>query len=137
ITYDMGGTSTDVATIINSSAQWTTSTTIDGLPLALPMLDIHTVGAGGGSIAMLDVGCALRVGPKSAGADPGPACYGRGGTSPTVTDANLVLGRIPSNQFLGGKMKVDRALAEAVLQPLADSTRMSITEIALGIVRVA
>jgi N-methylhydantoinase A len=137
ITYDMGGTSTDVATIIDGSPQWTTQTTIDGLPIALPMLDIQTVGAGGGSIAYLDAGGALRVGPKSAGADPGPACYARGGTLPTVTDANLVLGRIIPDHFLGGAMSLDPSLAEAALRPLADATNKTVTGIALGIVRIA
>ena len=137
ITYDMGGTSTDVATIVNGAPQWTTTSTIDGLPVALPMFDIHTVGAGGGSIAYVDTGGALRVGPKSAGAMPGPACYARGGTEPTVTDANLILGRILADRFLGGAMSIRRDLAESALAPLARRLEKSIVETALGIVRVA
>lgn len=137
ITYDMGGTSTDVAVILNGQPQWTTTSNVDGLPLGLPMFDIHTVGAGGGSIASIDAGGALRVGPRSAGARPGPACYGRGGTEPTVTDANLVLGRILPSQFLGGAMRVDRSLAERAIEPLARAMSKSVVETALGIVRVA
>jgi len=137
ITYDMGGTSTDVATVINGNPQWTTSSTIDGLPIGLPMFDIRTVGAGGGSVAVLDPGGALRVGPRSAGAIPGPACYGRGGTEPTVTDANLLLGRIVPDQFLGGAMRVDESLARAAIEPLAAAMGKDVTETALGIVRVA
>jgi len=137
ITYDMGGTSTDVATVIDSRPQWTTSATIDGLPIALPMFDIHTVGAGGGSVAWLDAGGALRVGPRSAGAIPGPACYGRGGTEPTVTDANLLLGRILPDQFLGGAMRIDIELARQAVEALATAMGKSIIEAALGIIRVA
>jgi N-methylhydantoinase A len=137
ITYDMGGTSTDVATVIDGTPQWTTKSTVDGLPIALPVFDIHTVGAGGGSIASLDAGGALRVGPKSAGAIPGPACYGRGGTLPTVTDANLVLGRIVPDAFLGGAMKIDADLARHAIEPLASAMNKSVIETALGIVRVA
>jgi N-methylhydantoinase A len=137
ITYDMGGTSTDVALVSNGTPQWTTTSTIDGLPIGLPTFDIRTVGAGGGSVAMLDAGGALRVGPRSAGAVPGPACYGRGGTEPTVTDANLVLGRIVPDQFLGGAMRVDEALARAAVETLATGMGKDVTETALGIVRVA
>jgi N-methylhydantoinase A len=137
ITYDMGGTSTDVATIVAGQPQWTTQTVIDGIPVGLPMFDIHTVGAGGGSIARLDAGGALRVGPESAGARPGPACYARGGTLPTVTDANVVLGRILPDSFLGGAMKIDRALAEEAVGRLAREMGKSVTETALGIVAVA
>jgi N-methylhydantoinase A len=137
ITYDMGGTSTDVALVAGAAPQWTTASTIDGLPIGLPMFDIRTVGAGGGSVAMLDAGGALRVGPRSAGAVPGPACYGRGGTEPTVTDANLVLGRIVPDQFLGGAMHVSEELAHAALETLAAGMGKDATETALGIVRVA
>jgi N-methylhydantoinase A len=136
ITYDMGGTSTDVATVIGGQPQWTTASTIDGLPVALPMFDIHTIGAGGGSIAYLDAGGALRVGPRSAGAEPGPACYGRGGTEPTVTDANVVLGRILPDAFLGGRMRIEPDLARRAIEPLARAMNRSVTEAALGIVRV-
>ncbi len=133
----MGGTSTDVATVIGGRPQWTTSSSVDGLPLGLATLDIHTVGAGGGSIAYLDAGGALRVGPRSAGAVPGPACYGRGGEAPTVTDANLVLGRILPDRFAGGTMRIEPELARQAIAPLAEAMEKSIVETALGIVRVA
>jgi N-methylhydantoinase A len=137
ITYDMGGTSTDVATILGGAPQWTTNSTIDGLPIALPMFDIHTVGAGGGSIAYLDPGGALRVGPRSAGANPGPACYDRGGVEPTVTDANLLLGRIRPEHFLGGEMVIRKDLAQRALAKLAARLGKSELETALGILKVA
>ena len=137
ITYDMGGTSTDVATVIDAAPQWTTRSIVDGLPIGLPVYDIHTVGAGGGSIAAIDAGGALRVGPKSAGAIPGPASYGRGGTLPTVTDANLVLGRIVPDMFLGGVMRIDADLAHRAIEPLAAAMGKSVIEAALGVVRVA
>ena len=137
ITYDMGGTSTDVATIFDGQPQWTTSSAVDGLPIGLPALDIHTVGAGGGSIAWLDAGGALRIGPRSAGAVPGPACYARGGVEPTVTDANLLLGRILPNNFAGGVMRIDVDLARQAIEPLALAMGKSIVDAALGILRVA
>ncbi|MBN1288068.1 MAG: hydantoinase/oxoprolinase family protein [Actinobacteria bacterium] len=105
ITFDMGGTSTDIS-LIDHEVTITRETKINGLPLALPMIDIHTIGAGGGSIAYVDKAGALKVGPESAGADPGPACYGRG-TRPTVTDANLVMGRLVPGSFLGGRMTLE------------------------------
>ena len=95
LAFDMGGTSTDVCAIVGGSARREHERLVGGLPIRLPTLDVHTVGAGGGSIVWLDEGGALRVGPESAGADPGPACYGRGGERATVTDANLLLGRLP------------------------------------------
>jgi len=137
ITYDMGGTSTDVATILDGRPQWTTSSRVDGLPIGLPTFDIQTVGAGGGSIAYLDAGGALRVGPRSAGAMPGPACYGRGGTEPTVTDANLVLGRVLPDRFAGGLMPINPDLAARTIEPLARSMSRSVIDAALGIVRIA
>jgi N-methylhydantoinase A len=137
ITYDMGGTSTDVAAILDGRPQWTTTSVVDGLPLGLPTLDIETVGAGGGSIAYLDVGGALRVGPRSAGAVPGPACYGRGGTEPTVTDANVVLGRIVPDRFLGGAMRIHVDLAHGAIEILARAMNKSVNDTALGVVRVA
>jgi N-methylhydantoinase A len=137
ITYDMGGTSTDVATIVAGRPQWTTSSTVDGLPVGLPAFDIHTVGAGGGSVAYLDRGGALHVGPRSAGAMPGPACYNRGGTEPTVTDANLVLGRIVPDAFAGGTMRVDPDLARRAIEPLAERIGKSVIDTALGIIRIA
>lgn len=137
ITYDMGGTSTDVAAVIDGKPPWTTNSVVDGLPVPLAMFDIHTIGAGGGSIASLDAGGALLVGPRSAGADPGPACYGRGGTQPTVTDANLVLGRLVPDHFLGGRMPLYRDRAEKAVSRLAEQMSKSLTETALGIVRIA
>jgi N-methylhydantoinase A len=105
ISFDMGGTSTDVSLIVGGRASLTAEREVGGLPLRLPAVDVHTVGAGGGSIVWLDSGGAVRVGPESAGADPGPACYGRGGTRPTVTDANLLLGRLPA--VLAGGIELD------------------------------
>ena len=137
ITYDMGGTSTDVAAILDGKPQWTTTSTVDGLPLGLPAFDIQTVGAGGGSVAYLDAGGALRVGPRSAGAVPGPACYGRGGGEPTVTDANLLLGRILPDRFAGGSVPIDIELAHRVIAPLAAAMGKSVEQTALGIIRVA
>jgi N-methylhydantoinase A len=118
ITLDMGGTSTDVS-LAEGNPRLTTDWSIDGLPLRLPVIDIHTIGAGGGSLARADAGGALRVGPESAGADPGPACYGRGGTRATVTDANLVLGRLVPQAFLGGAMQLQPDRAEQALDRLA------------------
>ncbi|HAJ35180.1 MAG TPA: 5-oxoprolinase [Chloroflexi bacterium] len=138
ITFDMGGTSTDVA-LCPGYIPTTAESTITDLPLRLPVIDIHTVGAGGGSIAFVDTGGALQVGPRSAGAVPGPACYGRGGELPTVTDANLVLGRLDAAGFLGGhgQVTLDEAAARRVLQQLGDSLHLSAEEAALGVVRVA
>ena len=121
ITLDMGGTSTDVS-LCPGLIQQTTSVSLGGLPVAVPMTDIHTVGAGGGSIARVDEGGALVVGPQSAGADPGPTCYGRG-TDITVTDANLLLGRLDAQRFLGGRMALDVARAQALFEPLAQTLR--------------
>jgi N-methylhydantoinase A len=106
LTFDMGGTSTDVA-LVDGAPRLTTEGRIAGWPVAVPMVDMHTIGAGGGSIARVDAGGALLVGPESAGADPGPVCYGSGGREPTVTDANLVLGRLRADAFLGGRMRLD------------------------------
>ena len=113
IAFDMGGTSTDVCVTLGGSAERATERAVDGFPIRLPTVDLHTVGAGGGSIVWRDRGGALRVGPQSAGADPGPACYGRGGTEATVTDANLALGRLPER--LAGGVQLDRAAAERAL----------------------
>ena len=113
ISFDMGGTSTDVALIAGGVAERSAQRTIAGYPVRLPSVDLHTVGAGGGSIAWIDDGGALRVGPESAGAEPGPACYGKGGTRPTVTDANLLLGRLPE-ELVGG-LELDRGAAERAL----------------------
>src|SRR5206468_11781881 len=105
ISLDMGGRSTDVA-LVDRAIRASGQAEIGGVPVGVPMLDIHTVGAGGGSIARFDAGGAVRVGPESAGADPGPICYGKG-TEPTVTDANLLLGRLPAGRFLGGEFALD------------------------------
>lgn len=118
LSFDMGGTSTDVAWI-DGEPEWRTEGRVAGFAVRMPMLDIHTVGAGGGSIAWLDEGGALRVGPRSAGADPGPACYGRGGTLPTITDANLLLGRLPPEAILGGALPLDVERAHEAFAPLA------------------
>ena len=137
VTLDMGGTSTDCSTIVEHDISFTTDFEIAfGLPVQIPMLDIRTIGAGGGSIAWLDKGGMLRVGPQSAGAMPGPACYQRGGTAPTVTDANLVLGRIDPDQFLGGEMQLSRDAAEQALASVGDAIGMSPREVALAIVRI-
>jgi len=136
ITFDMGGTSTDVA-LCPGVLPRTSEGLITDLPIRFPSMDIHTVGAGGGSIARVDSGGVLRVGPESAGADPGPICYGRGGVEPTVTDANLVLGRIPKDGFQGGGMPLDVDAAMDALASLGRSLGLSPFEAALGVIRVA
>jgi N-methylhydantoinase A/oxoprolinase/acetone carboxylase beta subunit len=133
--FDMGGTSTDVS-LCDHQPRETTEAWVDGFPIRVPMLDIHTVGAGGGSLARVDAGGLLRVGPESAGADPGPACYGTG-TRPTVTDAHVALGRIGARQFLGGGMPIDEARATAAVDQIAQALRVDRTEAAEGILRVA
>ena len=115
--------------------QETVAASLGGVPIGVPMLDVHTVGAGGGSIAHVDAGGALTVGPESAGADPGPACYGVG-DAPTVTDANLVLGRIRAEDFLGGRMPLDRGAARSALERLAEAMHADVDTAALGVVRV-
>ena len=135
--FDMGGTSCDVCVVDDGAVQEQSAATIAGRPLALPMVAVHTVGAGGGSIAWRDPGGALRVGPRSAGADPGPACYGRGGTEPTVTDANLVLGYLAADAPLAGGVQLDLDAAQRAIGALADELGLSVTECAEGIVRVA
>ena len=134
ITLDMGGTSTDVS-LCPGRIKETTSATLGGYPISVPMIEIHTVGAGGGSIARIDAGGALVVGPESAGADPGPACYGKGDRI-TVTDANLVLGRLRPAQFLGGRLPLDKPRAEQVIAGLAAQIGSGVQETALGIIRV-
>jgi N-methylhydantoinase A len=135
-TFDMGGTSTDVAFVSGGRPGLAFEREIGGVTLRVPTLDIHTVGAGGGSIAWRDSGGALKVGPQSAGADPGPACYGRGGEAPTVTDANLVLGRLGPAGLAGGAVPLDPARAEAAVAGLARELGLSRLETARGIVRV-
>lgn len=137
VCFDMGGTSCDVCVIADGTVAETAQRTVAGRPLALPALDIHTVGAGGGSVAWRDAGGALRVGPGSAGAEPGPACYGKGGTDPTVTDANLLLGRLPDDAPLADGMRLDRAAAERAVAKLAADLGLSSRACAEGIVRVA
>jgi N-methylhydantoinase A len=125
LSFDMGGTSTDVAAVRRGQAQVTAESMVAGVPIRFPMVDVHTIGAGGGSIAWLDDGGALRVGPQSAGARPGPACYSLGGSEPTVTDANLVLGYLADGAVLGGEVRLDRDLAEEALArlPVDESSR--------------
>jgi N-methylhydantoinase A len=134
---DMGGTSCDVCVVDDGRVQERSAGEVAGRPLALPMLAIHTVGAGGGSIAWRDSGGALRVGPRSAGADPGPACYGRGGTEPTVTDANLVLGYLSEDATLGGDVHLDRDAANQAVGRLAKTLDLELLACAEGIRRVA
>ena len=135
--FDMGGTSCDVCVVDGGAVQERGSGSVAGRPVALPMLAIHTVGAGGGSIAWCDAGGALRVGPRSAGADPGPACYGRGGTEPTVTDANVVLGHLDPALPLAGGVALDAAAADRAVATLASSLGLSVRACAEGIRRVA
>jgi N-methylhydantoinase A len=137
ITFDMGGTSTDVA-LINGNINLTSQGRIADYPVGVPMVDMHTIGAGGGSIATVDAGGALQVGPDSAGASPGPACYGLGGEQPTVTDANLVMGHLPVTARLGGHLVLDYERAYASLALLASALDLpSIEEAAAGVVRLA
>jgi N-methylhydantoinase A/oxoprolinase/acetone carboxylase beta subunit len=135
IAFDMGGTSTDV-TLIDGTIGVTTESTVGDVPVRLPIIDIHTVGAGGGSIAYVDTGGALRVGPRSAGADPGPVCYGKG-TELTVTDANLLLGRLDPAYFLGGRMTLDVPRTRQIAQRFAAQVGLPVTALAEGIIRVA
>jgi N-methylhydantoinase A len=138
VTIDMGGTSTDCSTIVGGQESFTTGFEIEwGLPIQIPMIDIRTIGAGGGSIAWIDKGGMLRVGPQSAGAAPGPACYGAGGTEATVTDANLVLGRLNPAYFLGGTMTLDAAAAQAAVERVTSRLGKTPEETAMSIVRIA
>jgi N-methylhydantoinase A len=124
ISFDMGGTSTDVSLVLGGRASLAADQEVGGLPLRLPAVDLHTVGAGGGSIVWLDSGGATRVGPESAGADPGPACYGRGGGRPTVTDANLLLGRLPSR--LAGGIELDAEAAARAFDGIDPSAALEV-----------
>jgi N-methylhydantoinase A len=135
--FDMGGTSCDVCVIEGGEVRRTDSREIGGRTIQLPMVDVHTVGAGGGSIGWRDPGGALRAGPRSAGADPGPACYGRGGTEPTVTDANLLLGHLAAGSRLAGGVELDAGAAERAVAGLAGALGLEPLEAAAGIVRVA
>jgi N-methylhydantoinase A len=136
ISFDMGGTSTDVA-LVDREAHASNQSEIAGLPMGVPMLDIHTVGAGGGSIARFDAAGALRVGPESAGADPGPICYGRG-TQPTVTDANLLLGRLQPERFLGGDFALDLERTQRLVANWlkSHSSKLTPEQFASGVIRV-
>jgi len=139
ITIDIGGTSADISLIQDGKLRIKNprDTEVAGLPVLVPMIDIDAIGAGGGSIAYIDAGGAFRVGPRSAGADPGPACYGRCGTEPTVTDAQVVLGRLDQEQFLGGDLKIDPALAhKAIDAGIAARLRLSTIDAALGVLKI-
>jgi N-methylhydantoinase A len=136
ITFDMGGTSTDVALLVQGQCRLTGEATVHGYPIKAPMLDIHTVGAGGGSIAYVDNGGLLKVGPRSAGAFPGPVCYGKGNTEPTVTDANVVLQTLNPTHLLGGRMSVRQDLARQAIARLADALGMNVLATAQGILSV-
>jgi len=138
ITFDIGGTSADIGLVVDGRYAETDprSTSIAGFPLLLPMIDIHTIGAGGGSIAYVDAGGAFRVGPRSAGAVPGPAAYGRGGAQPTVTDANVVLGRLDKEDFLGGGMKLDDIASHRVIEELAGRLGLGKLEAAEGVLTI-
>ncbi len=139
ITIDIGGTSADISVIQDGQLRTKNprDSEVAGLPVLAPMIDIDAIGAGGGSIAYVDVGGAFRVGPRSAGAEPGPACYGRGGTEPTVTDAQVALGRLDPKRFLGGDLSIDKDLAEkAIKEHIADPLGLSVTDAALGILQI-
>ena len=139
ITIDIGGTSADISVIQDGELRTKNprDSEVAGLPVLAPMIDIDAIGAGGGSIAYVDVGGAFRVGPRSAGAVPGPACYGRGGTEPTVTDAQVALGRLDPKRFLGGDLSIDKDLAEkAIKEHIADPLGLSVTDAALGILKI-
>ncbi|HEY3947293.1 MAG TPA: hydantoinase/oxoprolinase family protein [Solirubrobacteraceae bacterium] len=139
ITFDMGGTSADIGIVTEQGVGEASArdTWVGGYPLLVPMLDVHTIGAGGGSIAFVDPAGAFRVGPRSAGAVPGPACYGLGGEDPTVTDAHVVLGRIDPDRFLGGQMHLDVARAGAAFERLADQLGLGVAEAAEGAITIA
>ncbi|MBI3707032.1 MAG: hydantoinase/oxoprolinase family protein [Proteobacteria bacterium] len=137
ITFDMGGTSCDVALVVGGKLMVSAEGEIGGFPVRVPLIDVHTIGAGGGSIAWIDGAGTLRVGPRSAGSEPGPVCYGRGGTEPTVTDASLVLGYLDPENFAGGSMRLDPAAArQAVAEKIARPLGLSVEEAARGIHRV-
>ena len=137
ITYDMGGTSTDVCLIEDLHVPVTSEQFIAGLPIRTPQIEINSVGAGGGSVAWIDAGKILKVGPKSAGADPGPACYGKGGEEATVTDANLAIGRLAPSLKLAGSVALDEDLSNKVVKKVADSFGMDLAQAADGIVKIA
>jgi N-methylhydantoinase A len=137
VAVDMGGTSFDVSVVHEGSIAMVNEGEVDGLPVRLPMIEMRTIGAGGGSIAWVDEGNRLRIGPHSAGADPGPACYGRGGTALTVTDANLLLGRLDGASFMGGAMPLDKDAAQKAAQAIAQRLDLSVDQVAAGVIEVA
>jgi N-methylhydantoinase A len=139
ITFDMGGTSADIGIVTEQGVDEASArdTWVGGYPLLVPMLDVHTIGAGGGSIAFMDAAGAFRVGPRSAGAVPGPACYGLGGEDPTVTDAHVVLGRIDPDRFLGGEMQLDLSRARTAFERLADQLGLEPADAAEGAITIA
>ena len=137
ITFDMGGTSTDVCLVTDGKAQLTQEYSIDGLPIRVPLIDIHTIGAGGGSTIWIDDGGMLRVGPQSAGADPGPACYGWGGQVPTLTDAHVIRNTVRPEAFLGGRMEIFSDRSKAVFRPIADRLEMSLENAADSAIQLA
>ncbi len=136
ITFDMGGTSTDVCLVEQGQPRVTTEREIEGYPVKTPMIDVHTVGAGGGSIAWIDRGGLLKVGPQSAGADPGPVCYGKGGTMVTVTDAHVMLQTLNPHYLLGGKMAIDAKASQVAIEELAGQMNMAPLEVARGIIAI-
>jgi N-methylhydantoinase A len=136
ISFDMGGTSADISLIVNGEPQWTSQGSIGGLPVRVPMLDINTIGAGGGSIVWIDSGGALRVGPESAGAEPGPICYGKGGKDITVTDCNLLAGYLGEGGLLGGKMQLQKEPVEKKVHELSEKLGMTINDTILGVQKV-
>ena len=136
VAIDMGGTSFDVSVVHDGAIAMVNEGEVDGLPVRLPMIEIRTIGAGGGSIAWVDEGHRLRIGPHSAGAVPGPACYGRGGTQMTVTDANLLLGRLDASGFMGGAMPLDRQAARGAAQAVAASLGLDVDRAAAGVIAV-
>ena len=138
ITFDVGGTSTDVSLIYQSLPLYTSSRLVAGYPVKTPMIDIHVIGAGGGSIARIDDAGAMKVGPQSAGAEPGPVAYGRGGTEPTITDANLVLGRLDASTLLGGRMAINLdAARQVIFDKVATPLGLSLEAAALGVIQIA
>lgn len=136
ITFDMGGTSTDVCLLEKGVSSISNDRWVGGYPAKIPSVDVNAVGAGGGSIAWIDLDGLMKVGPKSAGASPGPACYGLGGTEPTVTDANVILGRLNPEYLLGGRMKIDRILAESALNRLGERLGLGLIDMARGVIRI-
>jgi N-methylhydantoinase A len=136
ITFDMGGTSTDVCLLQKGISSISNDRWVGGYPAKIPSVDVNAVGAGGGSIAWIDLDGLMKVGPKSAGASPGPACYGLGGTEPTVTDANVILGRLNPEYLLGGRMKINKALAESALTRLGERLGLRLMETAHGVIRI-